>query len=137
MIQTSRRGFLLGAGASLIAAPAVVQASSLMPISSRMLTPEWKAHQLTELGWVPADERYYLIRSVNVMEAPLQERKITLVKGLYNCLDTISRLNKKGFALVEEPVAFKHKPMRGEMWDSFSIWSGKKREEASTQARTD
>jgi hypothetical protein len=32
MIQTTRRGLILGMGASLLAAPAIVRASSLMPV---------------------------------------------------------------------------------------------------------
>lgn len=35
-MNTTRRGFILGAGATLLAAPAIVRAASLMPVRNRL-----------------------------------------------------------------------------------------------------
>ena len=46
MIETSRRGFLLGLGA-VLAAPAIVKIEHIMPVRNRLIVPE-----LTRDGWV-------------------------------------------------------------------------------------
>lgn len=49
IIQPSRRSFLRGAGASLVAAPFVIKSASLMPV--RSIAPEY----LYEFGPIPID----------------------------------------------------------------------------------
>lgn len=41
-VTTSRRSFLLGLGATLVAAPAVVRAASLMPVRGVILPVDWR-----------------------------------------------------------------------------------------------
>lgn len=50
----NRRGIITGLGAALVAAPAIVKASSLMPISSRHLRPD----VLNEALWWLTDPAY-------------------------------------------------------------------------------
>ena len=86
MIESSRRGFLFGLGASLFAAPAIVRAASLMPVRSMLVLPSfgwesftppegmvyqwvtrrvmgevvpWYEESMADGGWTPVDAARY------------------------------------------------------------------------------
>lgn len=82
-MDTSRRRFLLGATATLIAAPAIIRvASSLMPISSKIIVPLTLVYSSplykhpSSLTWVP--EETTIIR-FNAGEKPIRQDAIVLL----------------------------------------------------------
>ena len=54
-----RRSFLTGFGASLIAAPAIVRASSLMPVRGIILPIDFKSIWARELHYLLIDQRMF------------------------------------------------------------------------------
>lgn len=74
--MTNRRGFLLGAGAALIASPAIVRAASLMPVKV------WK-HQgdTTEKSFAlrPRTDGLYMVESVAALDGGLFYYSLVMV----------------------------------------------------------
>ena len=80
MITSSRRSFLTGLGAALVAAPALVKASNLMPISAAKLwTPQTSVVGAIKpvvgsipAGWVECDGRWLIARDYPMLYALLK-----------------------------------------------------------------
>lgn len=75
MIESSRRGFITGL-ISLVAAPAIVRAGSLMPVKNMSAIAEWRyvvrvaTIDITEVyGFSPAMEAMQMVRDLEEMHA--------------------------------------------------------------------
>lgn len=81
-----RRSFLIGFG-SLLAAPAVVQASSLMPVSAKLLTPppiDWASIELEAQQWALLDIQVLIAPRVHESSADLKVYAKSLLKWAQN-----------------------------------------------------
>jgi hypothetical protein len=72
-LLTSRRGFLTGLGAVLVAAPAIVRAGSLMPVKAMIETSELQPYQKAMIEHMvrTADEGRLAILGENLVGWPL------------------------------------------------------------------